>query len=139
MLDPDALARGEEIRRAAYIETYGANIGTVFANWRDPLQEVIVRRIAEALSDTGDDGMLIKIEETGEYAQTSARKAVQRVQRNEDNTAVRVVTLDGGHLTIPAPRADDGSVDQGVLQALIDKVASTINTEGAVQQLPPSP
>jgi hypothetical protein len=78
--------------------------------------------------------MLIKIEETGEYAQTNARKAVQRVQRNEDNTAVRVVTLDGGHLTVPAQKGDDGSVDPGAVQALLDKVAATINAEGAVQQ-----
>jgi hypothetical protein len=127
MLDPDVIAIAEEIRRAAYVETYGANIGTVFANRRDPLQEVIVRRIAEALSDTGDGGMLIKIEETGEYAQTNARHAVMRVQKNEDQTAVRVVTLDGGHLTVPAARSDDGSVDPGALQALCDKVAATIN------------
>lgn len=75
--------------------------------------------------------MLIKIEETGEYAQTNARHAVMRVQKNEDKTAVRVVTLDGGHLTVPAEKAEDGSVDPGVLQALCDKVARFINIVGA--------
>jgi hypothetical protein len=71
--------------------------------------------------------MLIKIEATGDYVQTNARRAVMRVQKDDQKTMVRVVTLDGGHLTIPVPPGTDGSIDAGVVQALCDEIAMSIN------------
>jgi hypothetical protein len=71
--------------------------------------------------------MLIKIDATGDYVQTNARHAVMRVQKDDQKTLVRVVTSDGGHLTIPGPQGTDGSFDPAVVQALCDSTAAAIN------------
>lgn len=121
MCDPDAIARAEEIRLAAYVETYGENAGIRLANIPDLLHDTMIRRFAAVLSEIGDDVMLlIQAPKTGDWFRPSR---VLRVQLDADHTSVHIVTEDGAQMTVPI--ANDGAPDDDPI-ALRDQIAHLV-------------
>lgn len=121
MFDPDAIARAEEIRLAAYVETYGENAGIRMANIPDLLHDTMLRRFADALSERGgDDVMLIQAPKTGDWFRPGR---VLRVQVDADRTSVHIVTDDGAQMTVPT--ANDGAPADDPIE-LRDQIARKI-------------